>query len=255
MIRGSATGKKLGHLHWADVNFSDPAATLWSEISSASGTLVGNNAPDGVPAVRSGVLYQQLLANGQPALWVANSPGVDGWMQLGSGEPAPAAVNRLLGWNFDPIGAVDDQPAPVSGELWLTKIPLSTTGRITKVSMSVATAGSGMGYCRLGIYSAEGALIASSVNLTSAMATTGNKTIDLPTPSQIAAGTEVYVGLLWTGTTGPGFRGAAGAGIANMGITDSSQLRFSVSGSGLSELPSTLGAMVASDIQGWVGVS
>ena len=156
-------------------------------------------------------------------------------------------LTRLPQW-------MTNQP-PASGEVWLTKIPLSTAGRISTVSLSVATAGSGMDYCRLGIYSADGELIASSASLTSAMSTTGNKDIPMPTPSNLAAGTEVYVGLLWAGVTGPGIRGAAGAGIANMGITDSSQLRFSVSGSGLSELPSTLDAMVGSDIQGWVGVS
>lgn len=84
MIRGTSTGN-LSHLHWADVNFSAPGATVWSEISSVSGTPVGYHPPDGVSAVTSGVLYRQLLSNGQPSLWVANSPGVDGWMRLGAG--------------------------------------------------------------------------------------------------------------------------------------------------------------------------
>lgn len=262
MIRGDATGKKLGHLHWVDVKSPHPGTVLWAEIAAASGTLMGNHPPTAVPAAQSGVLYQQLNSAGDPALWVANAAGTGGWMRLGAGgssggggAPAPATANRLLGWNFDPIVAVAGQPAPAAGEVWLSKIQLSTTGRITKVLLSLATGGTDLTYCRLGVYSSEGALIATSNDLISTMSTAGNKYIDLPTPSQLTTGTEVYIGLLWTGATGPGIRGAAGTGIANMGITETIQLRFSVSGSGLTALPSTLGARVDSQIRGWVGVS
>lgn len=259
MIRGSSTSN-IGHLHWADVKSPHPGNTLWAGIDSASGTLVGNGAPTSVPAAHSGVLYKQLNSAGDPALWVANAPGTGGWTRLGAGgsgggAPAPATANRLLGWNFDPIVAVAGQSVPEAGEVWLAKIQLSTTGRITKVRLSLTAGGTDLTYCRLGVYSADGALIETSDDLTSTMSTAGSKYIDLPTPSQLTAGTEVFVGLLWTGGTGPELRGVAGAGSANLGITETSQLRFSVSGSGLSALPSTLGARVDSRIHGWVGVS
>jgi hypothetical protein len=175
-----------------------------------------------------------------------------------STSAGPAAANRLLGYTYDPAAAITAQAASTAGVLNVAKVQMLGGGAISKVYFQVATAGATLtaGQCFIGVYDSTGALIGQSPDLSTDFASTGNKTVTLSTPTaSLTPGAEVFIALLWNGTTAPQIRGINGSSIANIGISAVADYRYSVAGTAQTALPATLPAMAAASVAPWFGVS
>lgn len=167
----------------------------------------------------------------------------------------------LLAAPFDPASCSANGSQPASGRLYLIAIPVRSSITISKVTVVIGVAGSGLtsGQCFLGLYSSTGTLLASTADQSTAFTSTGNISATLTTPYAAAAGTY-YIGLLVNGTTSPYF--ACGTtfganftpGNANRTPTTA---RFGRGPSSQTSLPAsvTMSSVVLDSNAYWAGVS
>ena len=163
----------------------------------------------------------------------------------------------MLGMTFDPASAAVSQLPVKAGALHLARVQLPLGGVVAKVSFAVSKVGTGLatGRCFVAVYSSAGALLASSGDLRTTFAATGNKTVILtaPTPAQ-KPGSEILVGLMWSGTTGPELKASAST-MANIGIAAATDARHATAGSSLTAIPSTRPTPAFASTAPWFGVS
>jgi hypothetical protein len=159
-----------------------------------------------------------------------------------------ASGNGLLGATFDPLLANVSAGVTTAGVLLTAKAFMEQSGPVTSIEYLVAAGGATLtaGQCGLGVYSAAGALLGQTGDLSTAWTSTGYRSSALTVPTaSLPAGSYVYVAMLWNGTTSPQLRGVS-ATAAVVNISQTSQFRFGSGGSGLTALPATLPALTAS---------
>lgn len=248
-------------LIWDESNTvrSGSVTFTWASITAAQGQLFGSNSPLNVvtPAL-VGTTYRQTNGTADGILWMSQGVTAASWVKVLSTTVGPPSVNRLLGWTFDPALATTGQPVAAAGVLYLCKILLSAGGVINNVSYQTAVVGTGLvaGQCFIGVYDAAGNLIGQTADQSAQFMASGIHTSALtaPTVSQ-SPGAEVFVGLLWNGTTGPQLRGNTGTSMANIGITQVTDQRYTTTGAGLTALPGTLGTKTTSTSSPFMGVA
>lgn len=167
------------------------------------------------------------------------------------------ADHALIGWNFDPAAATGST-ALTAGVLYLHRVILRKAATVTNLIAAVTTSGSTLtaGQNLAGLYDANGNLLASTADQSSAWTSTGIKTMALTVAQALAAGTY-YVGLLSNGTTPPTFaRGSIlSASMVNVGLTVATG-RFTTYGTTQTSLPTvTMSSAAFSANAYWVALS
>lgn len=261
-VRGDAAGNKIRRLAY-DLSNTVIAGTVtfvWPQIVTATGQLRAPKSPLGVVTPGEvGTTYQQTDGTNDSVMWISQSTSSSSWVKILSASTSNSAtVNRLLGMAYDPASALA-VPAPArAGVLSLTKMLLSSGGRVSKVVFHVSKAGTGLvtGQCWLGVYSANGALIGQTGDMATTFASAGAKTVALKAPTALQPpGSQIFVALLWNGAAGPQLRGIAGGGIPNIGISAVSEHRFATAGSGLKTMPATRPTPATTTAAPWFGVA
>lgn len=153
-----------------------------------------------------------------------------------TGQWAPSDIG-CDGWAYDPAAAASSQLG-AGGVLYLTRIPLRQAATISSVWFYVNAAGAALANVGVALYTAAGALLASTVNAGNATPaqwqTVGLKQVAI-TPQAVAAG-AYYAGYWATGTTQPGMLRAAATGPGlNIGtvLAGGTGLRFAAANTGL----------------------
>ncbi|HEY5667692.1 MAG TPA: glycosyl hydrolase family 28-related protein [Candidatus Saccharimonadales bacterium] len=168
---------------------------------------------------------------------------------------AQPSDHSLLAWAYDPALANSGSQVG-SGTLAVVKVPVSQATTISNIVLYVTTAGSGLttGQCFAGLYNSAGTLLSSTADQSTAWQSTGSKAMALAVPQAVSAD-FVYVCFYATGTTMPTFARSTGNAIDNVNLS-ASQSRFASANTGLTtQLPGTLGALTASALSWWVGLS
>jgi hypothetical protein len=255
---------KVGWLAWDASNTvvsGSVSIDFAGGVTKATGQLIDVGTPVGtVTPGEVGTTYRQLDGTGDGIMWMATGTTSSTWTKMLSIAAGPASANRLLAYTYDPIMAAIAQAAGTAGVLNVAKVQMLGGGIVSKVVFHVSTAGAGLtaGQCLIGVYDSSWALIVETDDLSTMLASTGAKTVSLAsaTTSQ-PPGAEVFVALLWNGTTGPQLRGFNGTGQPNMGISALADMRFATSGSGLTDLPATMGTKAVSGAPAtpWFGLS
>lgn len=251
----------VGLLAWDESNtvLTGAISITWANVTAARGQLVSTNTPVGnvTPAV-AGTTYRQTNGTGAGILWVALGTTSSTWTELLATSAGAAAVNNLLGWAYDGSFAVAANTIAGAGVLEVVRVPLLGGGSLSKVFFQVSGAGSGLtaGECFIGVYDDNGNLIGQSADLSTTLASAGNKTVSLTAATTtLTPGAFVDVALLWNGTTGPTIRGINGTGMLNLGLTAVADYRYATAGSGLTALPATLPTKAAATTEPWFGVN
>ena len=244
-VRGDGAGNKVGTLYadQGNVFVSGALTVVWADVRGVAGQIRAARSPLGVVTPREpGTIYQQLDGSGPAALWVSTGGTSTSWAQVSAGQSASSpSLNRLVGMTFDPAAASTAGALSASGTMHLSKVLLPDGGAASKVYFAVDAAGVGLkvGACSLGIYDTAGRLIGQSGDITTQLSSAGSKVVTLSTPlTGVAPGALVYVGIIWTGTTGPRLRGSD-ATLLNAGISSVSEARAAVAGTGLTTAPGT----------------
>lgn len=257
-----ASANKVGWLAHDNTNTYTAGTPVfaWAGITKASGFLQYSGSPVGVvtPA-EVGTLYRQTNGTADGILWLAQGVTSSSWVKVLSASAGIPSANRLIGWTFDPASATLAQAAPAAGAMQVAKIYLPAGGAIAKVIFQTTVAGTSLttGQNFIGVYDSTGALIGQSADLTTMFGAVANNTVTLVTPTvSQTPGAEIFVALLWNGTTGPQLRGINGTAIANIGISAVADNRFSVAGTAQTALPSVMPTKTAtSTISPFVGVA
>lgn len=180
-----------------------------------------------------------------------------------TGLPEPA-LQKLLGYSFDPVVASGTFQLGVAGTLYLVRIPLKEQVKISNLLLWLATKGATLtaAQCFAGLF-AEGTrkLIAEvTAAETIAKMEGANASLQtLPLVAPVVAGPGyVTAGVFYNGTTAPifGAAPASTAALINAGVATSSS-RFATGDTGLTTaLPATVtAAMVAAADPIWAGLT
>lgn len=169
----------------------------------------------------------------------------------------PAAVNGLLGWNFDPVSASANTQLN-AGKIYLLELAVPSALTITNLVAYLNNAGSGLsaGQNFAGLYNAAGNQVGVTADLSGAWASGGNKAMPLTAPYAAAAGIY-YVALLANGTTPPSLIAASPSGqAANAGLSGA-PWRFASKSGAATVLPASLtpGVGFGQEFPLWIGVS
>jgi Pectate lyase superfamily protein/Right handed beta helix region len=261
-VRADGTANKVGLLTY-DLTNTIVAGTVsfsWPGILRATGQLRAKYTPLNVVIPGEvGTTYHQSDGAADGILWVALGTTSSSWAKvLKVMSSGTAAANRLLGMTYDPVSAVLGQASAAAGALSLAKVLMPGGGAVSKLWFQITKGGTGLvsGRCFLGVYSSTGALIGQSADMAATFAATGTKAIALAAPTAAQTqGAEVFVALLWNGTTGPQLRGIDGVSMANIGVSAVADYRFTMAGSGLTALPTTRPTQLASLTAPWFGVA
>lgn len=185
-----------------------------------------------VPGTDLGLTYDDEA--GQIILNYTGTPTAPG--ATGSGDPAPA-LHDMVSWTIDPASA-GSSTAPTVGELCLLKLALPAPATIASALLQVATAGSGLSNCFVGIVDMTGARRAVSADQSTAFQSGGAKEVAFVTPAELEAG-EYYVVILIGGGTSPALSRGASATVTNLGTT-AGGFRSCTSGAGQTAIPTTV---------------
>jgi bacillopeptidase F (M6 metalloprotease family) len=181
---------------------------------------------DGVVKISDGVTSTGYPNGFSTALGGSSAPVNYGWSVTAQG----VAFSTL-----DPATATG-AITPAVGVLQIAKFVASVAQSITNVLIRVSVAGVALTNTFVGIYDINGDLMATSLNVSTDLQTTGVKTIPLATT--LLADSEYYFALLVGGaTTPPNIRGSSSTATdVNMGLSGAT-LRAGTLGTGLTTLP------------------
>lgn len=173
--------------------------------------------------------------------------------------------HALVTWSYDVSFAVNTSllsAAGAAGTLNLVRVHVPVQSTITNIITFVSTAGATLtaGQCFAALFNAAGALIAITADQSTAWTSTGIKTMALAGGPYLQAAGDYYVGLWYNGTTPPTLirtSSIGGSGTANpINIGLASNFRYATANTGLTTAaPANLGALTASAIAWWVGLS
>lgn len=174
------------------------------------------------------------------------------------GEQLP--VNHgLTGWTYDPALATTGSLL-TNGTVYLSKVHIPDDVSITKIYWWVTTAGATptTGQNWVGLYSAAGTRLATT-DVGSVISSTGLKTTTI-TSTSLAAGSFVWVAMVFNASTAPTVARATGNGglatAVNAGLT-SGTYRFATNGTTQTSLPASItpGSNTAAGFAGpWAGI-
>jgi hypothetical protein len=173
-------------------------------------------------------------------------------------SPTAADVG-CIAYNFDPATAVSTStPLPTSGVLYLQRIRLDETTRVTNIHVYVQTAGATLtaNQCSAALYTSAAALITNSTvgNQATAWQSTGYKTMAMAAVQVLNPG-YYWVALWANGTTRPAFSRGNSNPMVNGGLATANS-RFATSNTAITTTPpGTLGARTAASTAYWVGLS
>jgi len=155
----------------------------------------------------------------------------------------------MVGWTCDPAYAVGASNTLASGTPTFCLIRAAVDCYVDSVFMTISTAGAGLtaGQNFLALYDLTGAQLAVSADLSTNLASTGNKQFQFTAPTRlIKAGETLLLVILSNGTTPPKFYALANPPVnINRLATGSSEdnngpWRSGTLGSGLTALPSSI---------------
>ncbi|MFG2696218.1 glycosyl hydrolase family 28-related protein [Kitasatospora sp. NPDC048407] len=177
-------------------------------------------------------------------------------------DPTPQPADQgLLTWAFDP-SSLGSTGVPTPGTIQLVRVLLRTPQQVSAALVAVTGAGAGLtaGQNLVGLYGADGSLLASSADQSADWTGTGLKTVPLTrtagVPAVLPAG-SYWVALLTNGATSPGFgRGSFLSTTAiNVGLPGQPP-RYGQYGTGQTGLPAkvTFGQAANSTSSFWVAL-
>lgn len=165
----------------------------------------------------------------------------------GSAASSSGAVRQgLVGWTYDPIGAVNNS-AVSAGQTLLMKVWAESSSNVGHVSFGLGNSPAGCANAYAGVYDTSGVLRASSADISSALngASPGLFRATLSASYSVVAGNAYYVAfMVGSATTLPTLSRGASNGIINDGLAAGSY-RTMTSGSGQTALPATLNLVTA----------
>jgi hypothetical protein len=175
-------------------------------------------------------------------------------------DQSQAPVDRgLKVWNYLPQIAGAGTALPTAGVLNLQRIRRVPSTSITNIVIVVTVGGGTLtaGQCFASLFTAAGALVASTADQAVAWASASVKTMSLAGgPFAVPAG-DYYVGLWFNGTTGPTIarHTVASSVMIQLGLT-APDLEACTADTGLTTAaPATLGAQTANAVDFWVALS
>ncbi|MGW3153717.1 hypothetical protein [Streptomyces sp. NPDC001089] len=126
--------------------------------------------------------------------------------KFGDGNHYTASDHGLLSWSLDPAACSSGGTSLVVGYIYLTQVILRTAATISKVCVTVGTAGATLtsGQCLAALYTSAGTRVGLTADQSTAWTSVGYKAISL-TASYSAAAGKYYCALLVNGTTSPTF--------------------------------------------------
>lgn len=164
-------------------------------------------------------------------------------------------------WTDDP-GTLNGQTttSPTAGTVYLTKLMVPAACTVTSIWMNVVTAGVGLttGQCFAALFSPAGALLQTTVDQSTAWASTGNKQMTI-TGQALAAG-FCYVGQYQNLTPGTNVRfhgGSNGIAAVNFNLSAAAS-RFATDSTNTGRtttMPATLGTLAASSNALWAALT
>ncbi len=177
-------------------------------------------------------------------------------------DPTPQPADQgLLTWSFDP-SSIGSTGVPATGTLQLVRVLLRTPQPVSAALVAVTGAGAGLtaGRNLVGLYGADGTLLATGADQSTEWTATGLKTVPLTMSAGVSAvlpAGSYWVALLANGTTAPGFgRGAfLSTSAINVGLPGRPP-RYGQYGAGLSALPAQVAFAQAANSTSsfWVGL-
>lgn len=167
-----------------------------------------------------------------------------------------AEDHGLKAWAFDPAimgGAV----IPAAGTLTMARLRMAKAGSISTVHFYVTAAGVTLtlNQCFVLVYNATTrALIGQSAEQSTALQSSGLKSVALASSAALNAGDEIMAGLYWNGGTGPTI--ARGVSAPLTALISLNLLRFVTSNVGLTTTPpATCNSFSAYGSSIWMAVS
>lgn len=167
-------------------------------------------------------------------------------------EPGPADAG-LLAWSFDSTHIQSASALSSGGVLFLQKMYLQNPAPITNVVLEISTGGTTLTSAGVAVYQ-NGQLLGQSADQATSFQSAAVKTIPLTGGPYAAQKGAIYVAVWANGAALPQLRRGANLGVVN-GILGSAY-RYGFSGSGITTTaPGTLGAISATSLSFWSGVS
>lgn len=161
----------------------------------------------------------------------------------------------LLAWTLSPNAFTGT--APVAGTLQVARLNIKTCPvTIANLVVGVVAAGTTMtsGQNFAGLYSAAGALLGQTADMSTTWNSVGYKVMPLQAPV-VYGQPWLYVAWYARATGLPQFARAGTLGNANFGLTGTNAIYGTANTALTTALPSTLGAITASDTQYFVAIS
>ena len=183
--------------------------------------------------------------------------------------PDATAYNDLLGWSLDPGAcAASGVVLPAAATLYLCRIPLYQTTKITNVLFNLTAVGAGtLTHCFIALFQSNGTFVGQTADQATTWGTGGSTGDDTRafqggpfTLSPLAAGDFVWLAFYVGTTTGgalPAFSaGKAGAAFLNNGATAARSRFGSIAQADTATLASIVpGSVVAALNSFWVGIN
>lgn len=162
--------------------------------------------------------------------------------------PDTPARHSWVEWTYDPIATGSGLgQATATGTLYLFKVPARTGGTVSNIIATIgSTAPAGSltsGQNLAAIYDDTGARIAITSDQTTAWASAGLKTMALTGSVTLQAGRDYYIGILSNSSASTAavfIRSAGGVTTTPNGGQGNAQQRFSVNGTGLTAMPTSV---------------
>ncbi|MGW0920075.1 hypothetical protein ACWD3J_13795 [Streptomyces sp. NPDC002755] len=167
----------------------------------------------------------------------------------------------MIAWTMDPACCTTTGSTLSAGYVYFMEVILRAPATITSLCAVVGTAGSGLtsNQCFAGLYTAAGARVGVTADMSTTWNSAGDKTMNLTAPYAAAAG-KYYVAFLVNGTTSPTFACGSTLGAAftpgNAHLTSGNH-RFCRSASGQTSLASnyTMTSATPDANNVWAGVA
>jgi hypothetical protein len=263
-----------------DVGLSSTAKYLVYDSSILGGNGIQSKAPNTL-SVR-GVSYIGAPATSYKTYWplrYRDRAGVE-YILSGDFDSVAVGVKSVYGPNFLPGGFWQTMPrdhakdklALASGTLYLTRLPMEDAGWVQNVAATmrwyyeIGAAATGQTSFSVGLYYASTTGPSGPVSSTTlaAISSTGNQApaanavskVFTSMTSNVSPFSEIWIGVLFTGTTGPEMYGRLHA-TARPGLLHADFPMVAAKLTGQSSLPGSItkSSLVASEFQPWVALN
>ncbi|MFJ9895231.1 hypothetical protein ACIQPR_18140 [Streptomyces sp. NPDC091280] len=179
-------------------------------------------------------------ADGNPVFQIDGAGRIVSAVNANAWRPADQG---LIAWTMDPASCTPAGSSLSAGYIYFMEVILRNAATITSLCAVIGTAGSGLtsGQCLAGLYTAAGARVGVTADMSTTWNSAGDKTMNL-TSSYAAAAGKYYIAYLHNGTTSPVFAAGSSLGAnftpGNAHLASGSY-RFCRSASGQTSLPTS----------------